>query len=405
MFRYTSSSQIFFDDFMDNLGKKLNPKNRWVKLAHQIPWDDLAKIYAESLSEDMGRPSKDARLVIGSIIIKHKKGLPDEEVIPEIQESPYLQYFVGLKEFTHEPIFDPSLFVTLRERLGRSSFDQFSQKFIEKVNSVAQEKKKKSSGGKIQRDKIKEQSDQEKDSSNQGQLLLDAVVAPQDIKYPTELDLLNEAREHTESLIDQLWHPERGKRKPRTHRQIARKNYLKTVLKRRKSKKELRKSIRKQLGYVHRNLKIINQLLKDKPDPSLRFSNRDLKKYWVVQEVYHQQKQMYDTKSHTVPDRIVSLSQPHVRPIVRGKAGRDVEFGAKLSVSLVEGYAYLDHLSWDAFNESGDLICQVENYKQRFGFYPASVHVDKIFGTRDNRQYLKDHGIRFSGKPLGRPPK
>lgn len=114
---------------------------------------------------------------------------------------------------------------------------------------------------------------------------------------------------------------------------------------------------------------------------------------------------MYDTKSHTVPDRIVSLPQPHVRPIVRGKAGRDVEFGAKLSVSLVEGYAYLDHLSWDAFNESGDLICQVENYKQRFGFYPASVHADKIFGTRDNRQYLKDHGIRFSGKPLGRPPK
>ena len=164
MFRYTSSSQISLDDFMDNLGKKLNPKNRWVKLAHQIPWDDLAKIYAESLSEDMGRPSKDARVVIGAILIKHKKGLPDEEVIPEIQESPYLQYFVGLKEFTHEPIFDPSLFVTLRERLGTSAFDQFSQKFIERVNSVEPEKKKKSSGGKIQKKGNKHQSDQKKHS-------------------------------------------------------------------------------------------------------------------------------------------------------------------------------------------------------------------------------------------------
>jgi hypothetical protein len=405
MFRYTSSSQISLDDFMDNLGKKLNSQNRWVKLAQQIPWDELAKIYAESLSEDMGRPCKDARLVIGAIIIKHKKGLPDEEVIPEIQENPYLQYFVGLKEFTHDPIFDPSLFVTLRERLGRSSFDQFSQKFIEKVNSVEHVKKKKASGGRIEKKENNQPSDQAKDFSNQGQLLLDAVVAPQDIKYPTDLDLLNEAREHTEALVDQLWHPEKGKRKPRTHRQIARKSYLKTVLKRRKSKKELRKSIRKQLGCLARNFKIINQLLDDRSDNSLPFSNRNLKKYWVVQEVYRQQKQMYDTKSHTVPDRIVSLPQPHVRPIVRGKAGRDVEFGAKLSVSLVEGYAYLDHLSWDAFNESGDLICQVENYKQRFGFYPASVHADKIFGTRDNRQYLKDHGIRFSGKPLGRPPK
>ena len=405
MFRYTSSSQISLDDFMNNLGKKLNPKNRWIKLAHQIPWDDLAKVYAESLSEYMGRPSKDARLVIGAIIIKHKKGLPDEEVIPEVQENPYLQYFVGLKEFTHEPIFDPSLFVTLRKRLGTEAFDQFSQKFIDKTKFVEQEKKKKSSGGKTQKSEDNHQTTQENHSSNQGQLLIDAVVAPQDIKYPTDLDLLNKSREHTEALVDQLWQPEQGKRKPRTYRQIARKSYLKTVLKKRKSKKELRKSIRKQLGYVNRNLNIINQLLDVRADNSLPFSNRDLKMYWVVQEVYRQQKQMYDTKSHTVPDRIVSLSQPHVRPIVRGKAGRDVEFGAKLSVSLVDGYAYLDHLSWDAFNESGDLIVQVENYKQRFGFYPVSVHADKIFGTRVNRHYLKDRDIRFSGKPLGRPPK
>ena len=246
---------------------------------------------------------------------------------------------------------------------------------------------------------------QEKHSSNHGQLLIDAVVAPQDIKYPTDLDLLNKSREHTETLVDQLWQAEKGKRKPRTHRQIARKNYFKTALKRRKSKKELRKSIRKQLGYVHRNLTIISQLLDGRADNCLPFSKRDLKKYWVVQDVYRQQKQMYDTKSHTVPDRIVSLSQPHVRPIVRGKAGRDVEFGAKLSVSLVEGYAYLDHLSWDAFNESGDLIVQIENYYQRFGFYPVSVHADKIFGTRANRHYLKNRDIRFWGKPLGRPPK
>lgn len=405
MFRYKSSSQLTLDTFVDNLGKKLNPQNRWVKLAHQIPWDDLAQVYAKSLSSDMGRSSKDARLVIGAIIIKHKKGLPDEEVIPEIQENPYLQYFVGLQEFTHKPIFDPSLFVTLRKRLGTEAFEQFSQKFVEQVRAVEQVKKKKSTRDKNQKSENSQSSDKEPPSSNRGQLLLDAVVAPQDIKFPTDLDLLNEAREHTEALLDQLWQPEKGKRKPRTHRRIARKNYLKTAMKRRKSKKEVRKAIRKQLGYVTRNINIISQLLQEKPGLSLPFSNRDLKKYWIVQEVYRQQKQMYDTKSHTVSDRIVSLSQPHVRPIVRGKTGKDVEFGAKLSVSLVEDYAYLDRLSWDAFNESVDLIAQVENYQKRFGFYPASVHVDKIYGTRANRQYLKERGIHFSGKPLGRPPK
>jgi len=69
---------------------------------------------------------------------------------------------------------------------------------------------------------------------------------------------------------------------------------------------------------------------------------------------------MYEDRSHQITDRIVSISQPHVRPIVRGKASKEVEFGAKLSVSLVNGYSFLDRLSWEAFNESNDLISQVE---------------------------------------------
>ena len=359
MFRYKSSSQLSIDDFMDNLGKKLDPENRWVKLAHQIPWDELAKIYAKAFSKDKGRPSKDARLVIGAIIIKHKKGLPDEEVIPEIQENPYLRYFVGLKEFTHKPIFDPSLFVMLRKRLGAKAFDQFSQKFVDRVKSIEERKKGKSTGGKVPKGDHSNSPGKGKSSSNHGQLLIDAVVAPQDIKFPTDLDLLNEAREHTERLIDQLWKPGEGKRKPRTYRKLARKNYLETALKRRKGKKVLRKAIRKQLGYIARNIKTINQLLDEMGDIPLPFSRRDLKGYWVVQEVYRQQKQMYHTRTHTIPNRIVSISQPHVRPIVRGKEGKEVEFGSKLSVSLVDGYAFMDHRSWDAFNEGGDLMGQV----------------------------------------------
>ena len=118
MFRYTSSNQLSLDDFMNNLGKRLNSNNRWVILADQIPWDEFAKIYSKSFSLTMGRPSKDARLIIGAIIIQRMKVLVDEAVIPEIQENPYLQYFIGLKEFTNDPIFDPSLFVEIRYRLG-----------------------------------------------------------------------------------------------------------------------------------------------------------------------------------------------------------------------------------------------------------------------------------------------
>ncbi len=114
---------------------------------------------------------------------------------------------------------------------------------------------------------------------------------------------------------------------------------------------------------------------------------------------------MYKDKSRRCDDRIVSIHQPHVRPIVRGKASHKVEFGSKINVSMVDGIAMVDHIGWDAYNESTDLIDQVERYKQRFGCYPEVVLVDNIYRTRANRRYMKTHHIRFRGKPLGRPKK
>ncbi len=91
---------------------------------------------------------------------------------------------------------------------------------------------------------------------------------------------------------------------------------------------------------------------------------------------------MFDNKTHSVENRIVNISQPHVRPIVRVKARTNVEFGAKLAISVVDGSAYLEKLSWDNFNEGITLIKAVERYRRRHGFYPESVHVDKIYRTR-----------------------
>jgi IS5 family transposase len=218
------------------------------------------------------------------------------------------------------------------------------------------------------------------------------------------LDLLNEAREHTEHIIDTLWEPGSGRKKPLTYRRKARAAYLNLVRKKKKNAKEIRKAIRKQLGYVRRNIKTVKLLLNPELGKSVPMGTRDLRLFWVLQEVYRQQKEMYDNRCHEVSDRVVHISQPHVRPIVRGKSGRDVEFGSKLSVSIVNRYAFLDHLSWDAYNESTLLKDQVERYKDRFGFYPETVIGDKIYGTLENRKYLKSLTIHFSGKPLGRPP-
>jgi IS5 family transposase len=404
MINRNNPKQISIEDFEWNFEQRLNPNNRWVRLANSIPWDEFRKIYHKTLTEDFGRPAKDARLVIGAMIIKGKKGLPDEEVIPDIQENPYYQYFVGLKAFTNKPIFDPSLFVTLRKRMGKDVFEKLNQAFIDKVTKIEKTEKKTKSSKRGNR-KMDDDSDNSGSSFHRGQLIIDAVVAPQEIKHPTDLSLLNGAREHTERLIDQLWEPSPGKRKPRTYRENARRNYLRIAKKKRRPQNQLRAAIRSQLGYVRRNIKTIKELLASYAGGPLPFDKYDLKLFWVIQELYRQQRIMHDTDTNSISDRIVNLRQPHVRPIVRGKAGRDTEFGSKLSCSLVGEYVYLDHLDWNAFNESQDLLDQVENYRNRFGFYPESVLVDQIYGTRENRRKLKELGIRFCGKQLGRPPK
>jgi transposase, IS5 family len=114
---------------------------------------------------------------------------------------------------------------------------------------------------------------------------------------------------------------------------------------------------------------------------------------------------MYENHEQRIDDRIVSITQPHVRPIVREKAGTSVEFGAKLSASYWNGYIFLDRISWDNFNESSDLKMQVESFKDFTGVYPESVHVDKIYRTKANRDWCKERGIKISGVKLGRPPK
>lgn len=165
--------------------------------------------------------------------------------------------------------------------------------------------------------------------------------------------------------------------------------------------KKIRKAIGKQLSYLRRNLESIEKQLHQGKALTPAEQNRLI----VIQKVYEQQKYMYDNHTHSVPDRIVSLSQPWVRPIVRGKAGKPVEFGAKLDISVVDGFTRLEYLSFDAYNEAGTLRPTIEKYRERIGHYPERVLADKIYRNRDNLNFCKEHGIRLSGPALGRPKK
>jgi hypothetical protein len=236
---------------------------------------------------------------------------------------------------------------------------------------------------------------------NKGRIIFDATACPQDIAYPTDLDLLSNARKESEDLIDVLYSPALHTKKPRTYREIGRKLYLKTAQKKNKSRKQIRKAVGAQLRLLKRNLKSINSLLDTYPQIPLK--PKEYKYLLVISTLFEQQQQMFDSRSHRIEYRIVSIHQPHVRPIVRGKSQAKVEFGAKIHLSVIDGISFLDELSWDAFNEGSHMMDYVEKYRQRFGFYPRELLADQIYCTRANRAALKEKGIKLLAKPLGRP--
>jgi len=392
MYRKQPAGQLKFEDFYLPFSGKLRSDNRWVILAKQIPWQKIEDEYSANFN-DLGCPAKPARVALGSLIIKERLGTTDRETVLQIAENPYLQYFLGFAEYKDEVPFDHTLMTTFRKR--------FTQEMLADINEAVV-RKATANEGESQKDSSDDDYDDTQKPSNNGKLIIDATCTPADVAYPTDLNLLNDAREKTDEMIDEMHRPRVGKRRrPRTYRQKARKEYLAVAKQKKPGYKKIRRAIGKQLNYLRRNLQHIEAMI---AEGSLRCLDKRLYRLLlVVNEVYRQQRLMYESQTHKVGGRIVSLSQPHVRPIVRGKNKSPVEFGAKISAAVVDGFGFVDRINWEAYNESGDLKAQVERYRKRFGYYPESVHADKIYRTRENRHYCKANGIRLSGQPLGRP--
>ncbi|MCF6341716.1 MAG: IS5 family transposase [Bacteroidales bacterium] len=400
MINYTSQNQLSLAGFSHPFERDLSAENRWVKLAKVIPWDELAAVYSSKLQSGSGRNTVDVRTVIAALIVKHKLMLDDRGTVEMIQENIYIQYFCGFKSFTTKRAFDPSLFVDIRKRLGGEEFDRFNKLVIERAEQL------KPHQSRIKRKGSGNDTDQLGASAkpNRGTLKADATIADQEIRFPTDLNLLSISRENLERMIDLLYDAKRGKQKPRDYRRKARKEYMNLSKKRRKGKKTLRRGIKAQLQFVARDLRIIKSLMENSGRED-KLSKRDSELLDVITKVHEQQRWMYDNKKNSVPDRIVNIFQPWVRPMVRGKDKNKTEFGSKMDVSEVDGFCRLDRFSWDAFNEGGDVELLVENFRKLYGCYPKSFLGDGIYMNRKARMFLKEKGIEIYGKPLGRPPK
>jgi hypothetical protein len=245
-----------------------------------------------------------------------------------------------------------------------------------------------------------DENDGDDNSDNSGTMIVDATCAPSDIRYPTDTALLNEARVNSERIID-LLHEAGSGEKPRTYRRRAHKEYTQFVRARKPGQKKIRKCIKKQLGYLGRNLNTIARMQESGKVLPPRWQDR----LETLRAVQQQQQQMVQNRTHRVEDRIVSISRPWLRPIVRGKTKSPVEFGAKLDISVVDGYTRLETYSFDAYNEATFLKTVIERYRQRTGKYPQRVLADKLYRNRENLRFCKENSIRLSGPALGRPKK
>lgn len=424
---YVSQNQLTLPGFETPFEKELDGKNRWVQLAAAIPWDKIVSKYDKLFTSREGRQPISGRIILGSVIIKHLGNLTDRETIAQIQENVYLQHFLGYSSFTTEAPFSPTLFVEIRDRLGMDLLSEINETIVleairkgwdeDAAQSIEEQATDKNEPVK-EAQKRKEELPSEvevtntlasnsktfsgQNKRNKGKLLMDATVAPQNITFPTDLKLLNAARVKSEQLIDKLYNRElHGAVKVRTYRNVARRDYLNAAKRKRKTRKQIYKFNGQQIRYLRRNLRHIDTLLEryDK----FPLNSKEQKYLMVLHTVYEQQKEMFDSRTHRIEHRIVNIHQPHVRPIVRGKENARTEFGGKMQVSLVSGFAFIDHFDWEAFNEGTYLVDSIEKYKDRFGFYPKELLADKIYCTRANRKQMKALGVHLAAKPLGRP--
>jgi len=397
MVKYISEKQLSIEEFNTPFDNTLSADNRWVKLSEIVPWDVFAKLYISLMNSTQGRPGISPRIVLGALIIKHKENLSDEKVIQAIQENVYMQFFVGLIAFQTKKVFDSSLFVTIRKRIGKNEFDKLNIELIKSLSS------------KVDKKNISNKGDSENFPPNKGHLQADATVADQYITFPTDSKLLNTARKKLDIMIDKLYKASNLDTKPRTYKRVLDTEFLAYSKKRRKGKSVHRKMVRKLLESVNRNINFATKMLANSTDFKLGekpiLTLKDLELLSVIKQLYAQQKQMYDENKNTIKNRIVSIFQPHVRPILRGKEKSRVEFGSKLGASLDNGFVRINTFSWDAYHEGKDLIPQVESYFNIHGYYPTLVLVDKAYHTRENRHWLRQKGIRLTAEPLGRKPK
>lgn len=379
-------------DFGRSCGMELCAANEWIKLAHVIPWKQIEMKCAKLLPSETELPLFSSRVALGILIIQKRRKLSDRAVVREIKNDPYLQYFLGMEKFNREMPLKSSALSGLRKHMTADYLMEVNECILENCGDTKEHETKNAdaanlpSGG----------------NGNFGRDILEAASSPSGIWCPQDYSLLNEARKKLEEMIDYFYTSFHPWEKPRTYRKNANREYVTFVKSRARTKEKIRAAIRKQLGYIRRDLGYLETFMEE----GYALLPKDINCYLTIQKFYEQQKYMYDNRTYNVDNRITSISGPY--PSIKNgeKADTPADSGVMYAVSIDEkGHARIEKLSADTYHESGIFKDTMNRYKERTGHYPQRVFVDQIYRTRDIRSFCRENNITISGPKLGRPSK
>lgn len=337
-----------------------------------LPLERLAQLVPPPAYEQSGlgcKPWLDVKGGIGLLCLKHFLQISDEKLIERLNTDWAMQMFCGIQINPIKPIKDTDLPSRWRGYIGAHLDIAKWQKAL---------------------------AERWKPHLSQTQCSLqDATCYESRIAHPTDVKLLWQACNELHQLIQDLRKQYR-ERKSRNNYDERRREYLSYQKSKRKTFRQGKKLRKKLLKYLHRLIVLLSGLC---IRHRIALSNKKSMRLVTIEKLYEQQTRKL--LGEDIEDRIVSINKPYIRPIIRGKEIKAVEFGAKVNKLQVDGISFIEHLSYDAFNEGTRLEKGVRLHQELFGKC-RQLSADAIYATNANRRYCKGKRIVTNFVPKGR---
>jgi len=351
---------------------KLDDNHELVKISKAIDWTALSDKLAKFYCPDNGRPTKPSRAKVGLLILKHLYRLSDDDLVDIIKRDLYAQYLCDVSFSEAVKFIHSTTLVKFRKKIGLSGIKLIEEEVLNSLKRTKLLKGRK--------------------------LVCDTTVVPSNISYPTDISLLEKVRVKAVKYLEKA--KQFGADTCRTYKRTARKIFITYQKIRHHTIQSRRRAQKKILQFSQRNatqLKNALEKISQQADNSLsKVKEQFLKEAQqfldTASSIVEQQKNIY--KKLPVKERIVSVHQPHLRPMVRGKYPVEVEFGPKILLNLKNNFLFLEHLSFNNTSDSQLLNDSLKGYQERFGNLPTQLAADRGFWSKDNYQLAEDLKIK-----------